>query len=135
MRTPTTFAEAVRLAEMRMKERELSAISSFTHTEKTLGAVPRNIFGNCNLDFVQQTDSSDSVQDFSLSPCSTISATISTMSPLGTGQESQVTQQMLSLTLGSDLHKSSDSFSSLLDTAHNKGAVAFMELVEAYLTK
>ena len=87
------------------------------------------------MHYAQQTDSSGSVQDFSLSPCSTISATKSTMSPLGVGQESEVTQQLLSLTIGSDLNKSTDSFSSLPDTAHNKGAVAFMELVEAYLAK
>ena len=103
----------------------MSAISSFTHTEKTLGAIPRNIFGSCSQDYAQQTDSSDSAQDFSLSPCSTISATMSTMSPLEAGQESLVTQQMLSLTIGSDLNRSSDSFSFLPGTARNKGAIVF----------
>ena len=60
---------------------------------------------------------------------------MSTMSPIEAGQESLVTQQMLSLTIGSDLNRSSDSFSSLPGTDRNKGAVAFMELVEAYLAR
>ena len=55
------------------------------------------------------------------------------MSPINCSLENEVVGQILSLTIDEAHDKTQDSFSSQPDTAHNKGALAFLTLVEDYL--
>ena len=129
LKTPTTFAEEARHASLRMKEREMSNATSFSRPT-TSSLVPRKIFSP-----VAQTDSSGSYNGLGLSPCSTIPPTLSPMSPLGNPVETEVTGQLLSLTINDELSRTSDSFSSSPDTAWNKGAIAFIDLLEGFLAR
>ena len=129
LKTPSTFAEAARNASLRMKERELSALTNLSKPTPT-GLIPRKIFSPA-----ANTDSTGSSFDHGLSPCSTIPPTLSPMSPLGNLAENEITGKLISLAIDDELSRSCDSFSSAPDTAWNKGAVAFIDLLEDYLAR
>ena len=112
-----------------MKEREMSATINFLKPTPPC-FIPRKIFSP-----TAQTDSSDNPDDFGLCPCSSIPATMSPMSPLANPIESEMTGQLLSLTINDELSRTTDSFSSSPDTAWNKGAIAFLELLEGFMAR
>ena len=65
-------------------------------------------------------------------PASTVSPTLSPMSNIGYEREGTLSVQMLNLTVEQP-NTNDDSFSSSPDSLHNKGALAFLDLVERAL--
>ena len=98
LKTPTTFAEAAGTAEIRMKERELSTLPSSLPTP--LNLLLRKIIPEELQTPAPSTDSSgSSVAHSQLSPCYTIPATVSPMSPIEVTIENEITGKLLALTV------------------------------------
>ena len=137
LKTPTTFAEAAKNATIRMKEREMSLMSGNVKSKRkgAAGLKPRKIFSVGSASPAPPTDSTASVKSPVLSPCSTIPPTLSPMSPLEATEEQEIAGQLLSLTVNDELNISADSFSSDPDSARNKGAIAFLDLIEGFLAR
>ena len=138
-RTPSTFAEAASLAKEKMRLRELSSKILPRNGSPNMKAldkdvVPKNILADLEIQDCALTDSSCSpVKLCDLSLSSAISSTESSISKVDSSVEGEISKKMLSLTI--DLNLSADSFSSSPETARNKGAIAFLELLEENLAR
>ena len=131
---PTTFAEAALLASKKLNERqELSLSKSPLLTSKKPPLEPRNIFGSGDSR-AQSFGSCSSQENTDMSSLSLESDCCSpSLKAHGVGDG--LSSQFLSLTIDPDKNESDDSFSSQADSKHNKGAIEFIELVEAALLK
>ena len=134
LKTPTTFAEAASMAKERMKMRELSLVSGTQVSCRPQETQARKI-----LDYNWESAVTDSTlsptKSYNYSMVSVISPTVSSMSNVGSQIEGDVSKQLLSLTIGDGPNATSDSFSSAPEISFNKGASAFMELIEQTLAK
>ena len=139
-KTPSTFAEASVLAKSWYRKRERGKVSGSAMSSKMLATSPS--FSDINLSFnIQQvslqTDSSTGspCNVNAVTPNSSVSATLSPMSNIGKEQEGGLSVCLLNLTVNEDIShcSNSDSFSSSPDSSQNRGAIAFLELVEKAL--
>ena len=127
--TPKSFAEASLVAKERYKARDL--LSSLKIPAMSLSTIvtPKRLS-------LPRSLSQDTEESYS--PCNVLATTPdcsfssqgSIMGHIGSPVESQVSRQVLELTLGDARDCSQDSFSSDPATDHNKGALAFLDLVE-----
>ena len=93
---------------------------------------PRNIFGsdpNCSK-ISASTSSADSSCALQSPNISDTSASDIVFSPIEKEEENSITRNMLSLTIDEEKPLLDDSFSSAPDSKQNRGALAFMKLIE-----
>ena len=140
LKTPTTFAEASALARIRYEQR-LSCANATTPNVLSPAKsplTPRNIFGS-GLDLslaslrssIRQLSLTDSDSKHTESDLSNESA----VSHIGSQAEGSIAIQLVQLSINPEYVQSDDSFSSHPDSKHNRGALAFLRLVEEMYAK
>ena len=132
LKTPTTFSEAAVMAKL--KERERHPATTF----QSSSLAKRNIFGDFSEKSVAfASDSSDNptTDVLELSGSSRVSSSASSFSQVAASIEGEVSRQILCLPLDSNAASSDDSFASDPQTHHNRGAIAFLDLVEKALVE
>ena len=129
MKTPSTFAEAASLARLKTLERKFP--SSSPMDPNLQGLQPREIFGKLPATLSSLSSNSHSSTD-SLGVISD-----EEWGNVGSQEEGELSRAVLSLTID-DMKQEiapSDSFSSDPETEQNKGAVAFLRLLEDTLAR
>ena len=118
------------MAKERMKSRELSLLS----VHEGSGDARKKIFTD-HMDSTATDSTASPARSYAHSLVSVISPTNSSMSKVGSSIEGEVSTRMLSLTIGNEPNTSIDSFNSSPDNNFNRGASAFMELIEQAIAK
>ena len=127
MKTPSTFAEAASLARLKTLERKI--ISSSPMDPNHHGLQPREIFGKLPTTLSSFSSSSSTGSLGAVSE--------EEWGNLGSQEEGELSRRVLSLTID-DMKPaitSSDSFSSDPESEQNKGAIAFLRLLEETLAR
>lgn len=132
MATPSTFSEAAAIASIKDKERMLgSALTSALKVGYDLQ--PKNLVENDAFSTATTDSTASPDKSVNLSNITQVSDTASTLSNIGSTEEGELAVGVLSLTIDPTHKVSEDSFSSDVASSFDKGATAFLQLVEKTL--
>ena len=117
---------------------ELRELGSLSLPKSVLSSsTPLLEFENKRLSAKTDSSTGSACNFNACTPASSVSATLNPMSNVGLDKEGSLSVQLRGLTVCDDhcLSARADSFSSSPDTVMNKGAIAFLELVEQAIAK